>query len=167
MDLIGDYIKRWDEFRFETGALEALKTICEMGLEIILISNQAGVGDGVFSESSLWEIHDRMLGELKKKGIRIRDTQYCLHGKEAACECRKPETGLLKKAVEGIRYDPEKTFMIGDKVSDMEAGRRFGIKTILVRTGFGRDAEKELIGERKPDYVVEDLTEAVKILKKV
>ncbi len=165
VDPIGDYIKSWEEFRFEEGALEALKAISDKGWEIILVSNQAGVGDGIYPESTLWEIHDRMMNEFKKKGIRIRSAHYCLHGKTAGCRCRKPETGLFEEAVRGSHYDPQTTFFIGDKATDVEAGKRFGIKTILVRTGHGRHDESKLKGALKPDHVVDRLMDAVKILQ--
>lgn len=164
VDPIGDYIKSWEEFRFEKGALSALKKICDAGFEIFLISNQAGVGDGVFSEEALWDIHDKMLAELKKNGISIKAAFYCLHGKQAGCSCRKPEIGLFKKAVEGISYNPDKTFFVGDKASDVQAGKRFGLKTIFLRTGHGQFDEVKLKGEMKPDYVFDHLEQAVKVL---
>lgn len=164
VDPIGDYVKSWAEFRFEAGVLEALKAIRDLGFEIILISNQAGVGDGIFPESALWEVHRRMMQEFQKQGIPIRSTHYCLHGKDAGCRCRKPEIGLFKEAVQGLTYDPQKTFFIGDKATDMESGKRFGIRTIFVRTGHGRREEPKLRGPLAPDYRVERLSDAVKIL---
>ena len=164
VDKIGGYITSWEEFRFEKGALEALKTIGGLGLEIILISNQAGVGDGVYPESALWGIHAKMMKEFETKGIRIRSSHYCLHGKNAGCRCRKPETGLFKEAARGILYDPQKTYFIGDKATDVEAGKRFGIKTIFVRTGHGKPDEPKLTGPLKPDYLVNSLAVAAAIL---
>lgn len=163
VDPIGDYVKTWEDFHFEKGALEALKKISDLGLEIILISNQAGVGDGAYPESALWDIHCKMLEEFKKNGIMIRATHYCLHGKQAGCHCRKPETGLFEEAVKGLPYDPQKTYFIGDKATDVEAGKRFGIKTIFVRTGHGRCDEEKLTGKLKPDYIVNSLADTVKI----
>ena len=165
VDPIGDYVKTWEEFRFEPGALQALKRISALGLEIILISNQAGIGDGVYLESALWDIHRKMLAEFKKAGISIRSTHYCLHGKTAGCKCRKPETGLFQQAVQGIDFVPSQTYFVGDKATDVEAGKRFGIKTIFVRTGHGRFDEKKLTGKRKPDYIVNTLAEVVEILQ--
>ncbi len=166
VDPIGDYVKSWKEFQFEKGALEALKKISDAGFEIILISNQAGVGDGVYPESALWDIHQKMLSVFEKKNIRIRSTHYCLHGKQAGCACRKPETGLFRQAVEGIQYDPSETFFIGDKATDVEAGKRFGLHTIFVRTGHGRLDEPKLTGRFAPDRIVNDLSEAATVLIK-
>ncbi len=167
VDPIGDYVKSWKEFKFEKGALEALKKINDLGLEIILISNQAGIGDGVYPESALWEIHEKMMNEFRRHGIQIKSAHYCLHGKNAGCSCRKPETGLFKQAVEGISYDPEETYFIGDKATDIEAGKRFGLRTIFVRTGHGRLDEPKLGADLRPDYIVNHLQEAVEILAAV
>lgn len=164
VDPIGDYVKRWEEFKFEEDALKSLKAICDLDFEIVIISNQAGVGDGVYPEIELWNIHRHMLEVFEKNGIRIRDAYYCLHGKKAGCRCRKPRTGLLERAVEGVPFDRGRTFFIGDKASDMEAARRFGIRTIFVLKGHGKRDLPKLKGDLKPDHVVQNLSEAVPLL---
>lgn len=164
VDPIGDYVKSWDQFRFEKGALKALKKISDAGLGIILISNQAGVGDGVYPESALWDIHEKMMAEFSKEGIRILSSHYCLHGKSHGCKCRKPEIGLFREAVKGMAYDPQKTFFVGDKASDVEAGRRFGIRTIFVRTGHGRIDEPKLKGKLRPDHIADTILDASSLL---
>ena len=163
VDRIGEYITCWEDFHFEKGALAALKKINRLGFKIILISNQAGIGDGVYPETALWDIHEKMMGVFEEEDIVIRSSHFCLHGKEAGCSCRKPQTGLFEEAVKGLDYDPEKTFFIGDKVTDVEAGKRFGIKTIMVRTGHGKFDEAKL-GDLQPDYIVDSLQEAVRLL---
>ncbi len=164
VDPIGDYIKSWKDFRFETGALEGLKKLSDAGLGIIIISNQAGIGDGVYPESNLRDIHARMLKAFKEAGIQIKGSHYCLHGKNAGCKCRKPETGLFEAAVQGLSYDPRKTFFIGDKATDVEAGKRFGIRTLFVRTGHGAHDEPVLASRKLiPDFRAADLREAADI----
>ena len=160
VDLIGDYIKTWDEFRFEAGALEALRSLNDRGFKIVIISNQAGVGDGIFTEDALWEIHRRMVEELRENGITVSGTYYCLHGKDEGCKCRKPETGLFEQAVKDFKFDPRKTFFIGDKASDIEAGKRFGLRTIFVRTGHGKTNEALLKGDLIPDFIADHIGEA-------
>ena len=164
VDPIGDYIKRWEDFKFETGALEALRKISDAGLGIIIISNQAGVGDGVYPESALWDIHTKMMNVFKKEGISILASHFCLHGKQAGCKCRKPEIGLFTEAVKGLNVDLKKTYFIGDKATDMEAGRRFGVKTIFVRTGHGPYDEPLLKGKLVPNHIVNSLPEAAAIV---
>lgn len=164
VDPIGDYIKKWEDFIFEKGALQGLIEIRRKGYEIIIISNQAGIGDGVYPETELWNIHENMLKEFAKRRIEILAAHYCLHGKEHGCDCRKPKTGLFKKAVEGMRYEKEKTFMIGDKASDMEGAKKFGLKTIFVRTGHGKFDEAKLTDATRPDFIAENLLSAARFL---
>lgn len=157
-----DYVKEWDRFRFQEGVLEGLKRLTESGYKIILISNQAGVGDGRFPEKAHWEIHQKMLDVFQKEGIRLHASYYCLHGKEAGCGCRKPKTGLFQQATQnGLIFDRSKTYFIGDKVSDIEAGKNFGLRTILIRTGYGRQHEMVCQGSLEPAAVVDNFQEAV------
>src|SRR3990167_1897710 len=78
-DLIGDYIKRWEDFKFIPGSIEALRRLIKTGFELVIISNQAGVGDGEYPESALKEITAKMRSELNKNGIPIAGIYYCLH----------------------------------------------------------------------------------------
>ena len=161
-DVIGGYITRWEDFKFHDAVLAGLKRLTQAGYKIVLISNQAGVGDGVYSEKTLKQIHEKMLQVFKKEGIQLNGSYFCLHGKNAGCECRKPKTGLFVEAARnGILFDKSATFFIGDKVTDIEAGKSFGLRTILVRTGYGSDAESECRGPLAPDAVVENFQEAV------
>ena len=164
VDPIGDYVKSWKEFKFEKGALEALKKITDAGYQIILISNQAGIGDGIYTEAALWDIQKHMLEEFDKHGICIRSSYYCLHGKQAGCKCRKPEIGLFEKAAKELSFDRSKTFFIGDKATDVEAGKRFGLKTIMVLTGHGKEDVKTLKDNNRPDYITDSLSTAIPIL---
>ncbi len=161
------YVEFWEEFRFEEGVLDALKELTDQGFDIFIISNQAGVGDGVFTEAAMWDVHEKMVAELGRHGIRILGAQYCTHGKTETCDCRKPKTKLLERAVHGISFDKKKTFFVGDKISDLEAGKNFGVKTILVRTGYGRKAEQQLTEALRPDYIVNNLKKAVPFIVKL
>ncbi|HNX69419.1 MAG TPA: HAD family hydrolase [Candidatus Omnitrophota bacterium] len=160
------YVERWDEFKFEPTAIEALKSLTDHGFDIVIISNQAGVGDGVFSETAMWGVHERMVETLKNHGAFIYSAQYCTHGKNANCDCRKPKPGLLERAVAGLKFDKSKTFFVGDKLSDIEAGKNFGIKTILVRTGYGAKSEAKLTPDLRPDHIVENIGAAVPVILK-
>ncbi len=160
------YVETWKEFRFEKGALESLKTLTDKGFDIFIISNQAGVGDGIFSEAAMWQVHEKMVAAMAKRDIKIRGARYCTHAKKAKCDCRKPKTQLLEKAVMNLSFDKDKTFFVGDKLSDLEAGKNFGVKTILVRTGYGPKTEKELTKKLQPDHIVNDLRDAVPFILK-
>ncbi len=159
-DPIGDYIKRWEDFHFIPGTREALKELYDSGFDIVIVSNQAGIGDGVYPENALKKITAKMLSELKKNGIEIRGIYYCLHGKEANCDCRKPKTGLFQQASRDIPFKPSKTYFIGDKLSDVQAGKKFGLRTIFVLTGHGKNDRSRLKKEEWPEQIFPSLKEA-------
>ncbi|MBI4397748.1 MAG: HAD-IIIA family hydrolase [Candidatus Omnitrophica bacterium] len=163
-DPIGDYIKHWKHFRFLPGVIQALKHISQKGWQIILISNQAGIGDKKYSESSLKKITLNMLEELEASLVPIHSVFYCLHGKHHGCRCRKPKTRLFRLASKHLAYEKKKTFYIGDKATDVEAGKRFGLKTILVLTGHGKKDSALLKKGFHPNYIVPGLKEAASIV---
>ena len=160
------YVETWKEFRFEKGALDALKVLTDKGFDIFIISNQAGVGDGIFSEAAMWQVHEKMVAAMAKRDIKIRGARYCIHGKKKKCDCRKPKTQLLEKAVVNLVFDKQKTYFVGDKLSDLEAGRNFGVRTILVRTGYGKETEKKLPKNLQPEHIVDTLKDAVPFILK-
>lgn len=165
-DPIGDYIKDWKDFVFLPGVLKALKKLTAADYKIVIISNQAGIGDGVFSKTSLRDITKKMLARMAKAGIVIGGVFYCLHGKRAGCKCRKPEVGLFLKAAKRFKFNKKDTFFIGDKATDMLAGKRFGIRTAFVLTGHGKHDRKILDHGTKPDFITKDLLSAIqKIIK--
>ena len=159
-DPIGDYVKKWEDFRFIRGALEALKQLTDAGFDIVVMSNQAGVGDGEYSENALNEITTNMLDACKRHGIRIRRFYYCLHGKTAGCDCRKPKTGLLKQAAQDFSFDTRNTYFIGDKAADIQTGNTFGLRTILVLTGHGKTDKTHLDDTRRPEQILPSIVEA-------
>ncbi|OQA40762.1 MAG: D-glycero-beta-D-manno-heptose-1,7-bisphosphate 7-phosphatase [Candidatus Omnitrophica bacterium ADurb.Bin314] len=161
---IWKYVEYWHEFKFEPSAIKAMKSLTDAGFDIYIISNQAGVGDGIFTAEQLRDVHENMVAELAKHGVRIKGAHYCVHSRHANCACRKPKTGLLEKAVEGVTFDRGRTFFIGDKTGDIEAGKNFKVKTILVRTGYGAESEKKITKDLIPDHIVDDLGEAARVV---
>lgn len=159
-DKIGGYITRWEDFRWIPGSLEALARLSRAGFGIVLVSNQAGVGDGEFTQEELDRVNAGMLEVLGRSRVDVRGVYYCTHGVDAGCSCRKPETGLFERAWREVRFDRGATFFIGDKASDLAAGERFGMPTILVRTGYGEAARRELGGAARPAFVAANLAEA-------
>lgn len=157
---LGGYVTRPEDFRFEKGAVQTLKALSDRGFQIVIISNQAGIGDGVFSREQLDAVQRHMLDCLNKENVRIAGTYYCIHGKQAGCGCRKPKTGLFEQAAAEFYFNPQETYFIGDKAGDIQAGKSFGLKTVLVRTGYGREDESKLTGGLAPDYVVDSLGDA-------
>lgn len=159
-DLIGDYIKTWNDFRFIPGSIEALQKISQKGYGIIIISNQAGIGDGTYLEGALDDITNKMIHQLKENQIQVKGIYYCLHGKDAGCNCRKPKTGLFVQAARDIQFNPSETYFIGDKVTDVEAGKKFGLRTLFVLTGHGSIDQPKLVNGLKPEKIFPSLKEA-------
>jgi D-glycero-D-manno-heptose 1,7-bisphosphate phosphatase len=157
----GDYIKSWKEFEFLPGSIDAIKLLNKNGYEIFVISNQAGVARGLFSQEALNEITANMLKEIEAKGGKIRWISYCTHASDAGCDCRKPNTGQIKKATKGLGIDFKNMYFIGDSRLDMGAGKNMGCKTILLLTG-KETAEDSKTWQHKPDFVKDNLMEAVK-----
>jgi len=156
----GDYVKSWQEFDFLPGAIEAVKLLNKNSYEIFVISNQAGVAKGLYSQGSLDEITVNMIKEIEAKGGKIRMVSYCTHASDAGCDCRKPNTGQIKKATKGLDIDFKKTYFIGDSRLDVGAGKNMGCKTILLLTG-KEDPIEAKRWQHKPDFIKKDLMEAV------
>jgi len=133
-----DYVKKWDEFEFLPGAIEAMKILSENDYEIYIISNQAGIARGMMTKGDLEDIHQNMKKKLAKHNIKIKEIYYCPHGWDDGCECRKPKPGMFFQAAREHNLDLSKTIFIGDDERDGEAGEAAGIKTILVtpKNGF-------------------------------
>ncbi|MDD5135998.1 MAG: HAD family hydrolase [Candidatus Omnitrophica bacterium] len=159
------YVTNREDFHFLPGAKEALRLLNDNGYDIIIISNQGGVSKKFFSESALNEVTGKMLDELKEAGVRIEKVYYCVHQDSDNCDCRKPKTGLFRQAEEELGITAKGHYFIGDGKMDVEAGRRAGLKTVLVLSG---KASLEAIDawETKPDHIVGDLMEAVEAIVK-
>lgn len=127
-----DYIKHWGEFEFLPGAPEAIRALAEQGHEIIIITNQAGIGRGRMTAGAVEEIHQNMLKELEKKEARIKAVYVCPHTPEENCPCRKPKPGMLLQAAREHHIDLSQSFFLGDDEKDILAGRAAGCKTIKI-----------------------------------
>jgi D-glycero-D-manno-heptose 1,7-bisphosphate phosphatase len=167
------YVNHLDRFRLLPRTGEAIRLLNQNEIKVIVVTNQSGVARGYFPESLVHLIHWRMEDHLRKEGAHLDGIYYCPHHPDAGeppyrqkCRCRKPETGLIEEAVKDLGIDCSKSYMIGDRGADVEFGRRIGAKTILVLTGYGK-GEWEYFRDQwksKPDYVAQDLFEAVQWL---
>lgn len=129
----GDYVKRWNEFKFLPGSIEAIKLLNQSGYKIFVISNQAGIARGEMRKKDLDLIHKNMKKELKKNGAKINGIYYCPHGWDGGCHCRKPKPGMLYQASKEHLFDLTKTVFIGDDIRDKQAGDDAGCRTILLK----------------------------------
>ena len=143
-------------------AIEGLQQLRNLGLGIIVVTNQSGVGRGLISCESLEMIHDRMTSLLRDAGCDIDGVYICPHLPEDGCVCRKPKTALVLSAAGELGFEPSRSFVIGDKACDIQLGEAVGATTILVLTGYGaRTVSDEAI---RPDFVARDLKEAAEYI---
>ena len=119
------------DVRLLDGAADALVQLRNAGFRLVLVSNQAGIGRGLITEAEARSVHERFVAELARRGARLDDARYCPHAPDAGCDCRKPAPGMLLAAAGDLGLDLEASFMIGDKATDVEAGRRAGCRTVL------------------------------------
>jgi D-glycero-D-manno-heptose 1,7-bisphosphate phosphatase len=130
--IISGYVTCCQKFVFLPGALEALRLLNERNYQVIVVSNQAGVGKGQMSAADLDEVTLRFIAEVEAHGGRILSVYYCTHRVEDGCECRKPKPGLLRRAQAEHHFDFERTFLVGDAESDLLAAHVAGCPSIMV-----------------------------------
>ncbi|MCP4650068.1 MAG: HAD family hydrolase [PVC group bacterium] len=157
----GQYVSSWEGFEFLPRSLEAIRRLSESGLEINIVSNQAGVAKGIYTKAELDRITRNMLTKIEEAGGQIKAVYYCLHRDEDNCNCRKPKTGLYEQAIAGRKIDKEKVIVIGDSERDIVAGKKLGYRTILVLSGNTKNREAVDNFEVKPDSIALDLLDAV------
>ena len=159
----GDYLDEPARLQFLPGAAEGLRRLHERGHPLIVVSNQSGVGRGLFSLARLREINQRFLHMVEEAGAKIDGLYFCPHRPEDNCACRKPGTQLVLEAAAALGFVPARSVVIGDKGSDVELGRRLQALTMLVSaTGRASDGQGPA-----PDYIVHDLREAAAIIEKL
>ena len=164
------YLYRPEDFKFLPGVPEALKMLTDSGYKLVVVTNQAGVARGYYSEADVVKLHGYVNELLKPYGTGIHGFYYCPHHPEhgkgrykTVCGCRKPGIGLFEQAEKDFSVDKSASYMIGDKLLDTEAGQRFGVTSILVGTGYGAELHKEQQekGEKPSyDHYAEDLSQA-------
>ena len=159
------YVTSQKEFRFLPNAKKAIALLYKNGFRLFVISNQAGVGKGLYSQQTLDKITANMLSEIKKQDGAIERVYYCTHRSEENCPCRKPKAGLIKKALKGYSIEIRKSYFIGDTIRDVNTAKAAGCKSILLLCG------KEKLSncknwESKPDLVFKSLLEAAHFIIK-
>jgi D-glycero-D-manno-heptose 1,7-bisphosphate phosphatase len=163
------YLNSVHQMRLIPRSAEAIRRLNEHGFKVVVITNQSGVARGLILEQNLNDIHTEMIRQLREEGASLDGIYYCPHHPTEGnppylqeCTCRKPATGLLKKAAADLNLDLSSSYMVGDHFSDIECGRRVGAKTVLLLTGHGRQAlERQGEWPSQPDYLAADLYEAV------
>ncbi|MFH1217937.1 MAG: D-glycero-beta-D-manno-heptose 1,7-bisphosphate 7-phosphatase [Pseudomonadota bacterium] len=164
------YINHISRFHLIPGAAEAISRLNGEGIPVVVVTNQSGLARGYFPESLLDAVHRKMEQELAAENAHVDGIYICPHHPEAkeekfrlACDCRKPRNGLFLRAAIDLDIDLARSYVVGDRWSDLKAAARCGAKGILVLTGYGR-GDLDYIGpqqEIQPHFVAEDLQEAV------
>jgi D-glycero-D-manno-heptose 1,7-bisphosphate phosphatase len=122
---------------FLDGALDALRRLREGGFALVVVSNQSGIARGLIAADDAEAVHRRFVHALADEGLALDDVRYCPHGPDDACTCRKPLPGLIVGAADALGLDLDRSFMVGDKADDVEAGRRAGCHTIQLGSANG------------------------------
>lgn len=165
------YVNHISRFKLLENTAAAVKLLNEAGVLAIVATNQAGVARGYFEEPMINKVHEKLKNELAKSGASVDAIYYCPHhpsaGKppyRAECNCRKPKPGMILKAREDFDIDLSRSYMVGDKISDVEFGQKLGLKSVMVMTGYGIGEYEHQHQDWKtaPDFMADDLLGAVK-----
>lgn len=163
------YIRELENLRLMPGAGPAIRALNERGVPVILATNQSGPARGYYPETWVHALHERLVALLAAEGAHLDDLFYCPHLPDGTvpeytqdCRCRKPEPGMLEEAAAKHGIDLARSYMIGDKATDVEVGQRVGARTVLLRSGYG---EQVLDGTYQwtveADHVADTLVEAI------
>jgi D-glycero-D-manno-heptose 1,7-bisphosphate phosphatase len=165
------YVNHPSRFRLFPYSSEAIRILNDAGWLAIVITNQAGVARGYFSEDVIHKIHDQLTRDLQNESAKIDAIYYCAHHPSVGdppyrldCDCRKPKPGLIQQAASDFEIDLEASWMAGDRYSDVELAHNAGLRSAFVLSGYGRgewEYQRQAWAHR-PDLVCENLLEAVK-----
>ena len=159
-----DHLVHPEQLELLPGAAEGLRSLHQAGHLLVVVTNQSAIGRGWLDRHRLDEIHRRLSDMLGAEGVKIAAWYHCPHGPDDGCSCRKPASGLFERGRLELGISLNHAWMVGDRLSDLQAARAVGARTILVATGYGR-REYRLPEQRGyTDYYVESLIEAARII---
>ena len=158
-----NYVRNWSHVRFYKRSLDAISKLSATSYKIVLVTNQSAVGRGLISISTANDINRKIVDQIKKSGGRIDGVFMCPHQPDDMCFCRKPQPGLLFEAAKALSIDLKRSVLIGDAISDLQAGQNAGVaRTILVLTGRGRKQLKRVPVDHLQSFdVFQSLSHAV------
>lgn len=138
------FIKSPEEWIPIKGSLEAIARLSQAGYEVVIITNQSGVGRGLFSADMLTQIHVRMIDYVHQHGGKIQSVLFCPHHPDDDCQCRKPLAGLYRELSDRLNINFSGVYSVGDSIRDLLAAQKAGAKPVLVKTGNGRKSLKTI-----------------------
>lgn len=153
------YLGDPDKLVLIPGSAYALKRLKEAGFKLIVVSNQSGAERGFFTVEDVEKVNQRLIELLSKEGVFLDAIYYC---PRLDCDCRKPNTGMIKKAQKEHKVDPRTSYVIGDKVTDMKLAKNAGAVGIMVMTGFGSAEKNRIEADFAPAYYAHDIGDAVR-----
>ncbi len=156
------YLSHSDQVELLPGVLQGLSQIRALGLRLVVVTNQSGIGRGYFSSQDLDEVHDRLHTLLAQGGVELDGLYHCPHTPEDGCSCRKPNTYMIEQAGKDLGFDPKDAVVVGDKPCDIQLGKNVGAVTALVRSGYG--ARRTTMAECEPDLIIDSIADLAEIL---
>lgn len=164
------YVHDSDHFQFIAGVIEALQKLKQMGFSLVLVTNQSGIARGLFTEQQFIRLTEWMDWSLADKGVDLDGIYYCPHHPDGVievfrqgCDCRKPQPGMLLSAQRHLHIDMPASYIVGDKIEDLMAGKAAGVgNKVLVRSGNPVTIEAEAVA----DIILNSLAELPKLLEK-
>lgn len=162
-----NYLKSPEQVKLYSYSAESVNKLRKAGFKIIIVTNQSGIGRGMFGEKDLKKVNKRFTDLLKEQGAKIDALYYCPHIDEDKCDCRKPNTGMVLKAAKEHNIDLEKSYTVGDSVRDYILGYKSGGKGVLVLTGHGKKQQTKIKEQKiKPLAVCRTLEQAANLIIK-
>ncbi|PLY06745.1 MAG: D-glycero-beta-D-manno-heptose-1,7-bisphosphate 7-phosphatase [Arcobacter sp.] len=156
-----DYLYKIEDFEFVDGLFQSLKYLQELGYKLFIITNQSGIARKYYTIDDFNQLTSWMLNEFEKNGIKISQVELCPHGPDDNCSCRKPKTAMIENILKNFPLDLEKSWLIGDKSSDIKCARNSNIKnTIQVKSGHSFDETKS-----EADYICNSIKDIKEIIK--
>ncbi len=172
------YLDHADKLRIIPAAFEAIRLINQSGMKAVVVSNQAGIAKGFFTEKFVRKTNEQIQSALLERGAFIDRFYFCPHHPtdgidpyRRICDCRKPEPGLLHQAAGDLDIDLARSYMIGDRYRDIETAHRVGVKGVLVLTGYGQDLMQDAGPDEaneinRPDHIAQNILDAVQWIMK-
>lgn len=161
------YLNRLDRLAFYPWTIDAIRVLNDAGFLVVVVTNQAGVAQGYYDEAFVRETHAFIDAKVRAGRARIDGYYYCPHHPTArleayrrACDCRKPSPGMIRQAADDLAIDVARSYVIGDRWGDVDLGAAAGMRSVLLRTGYGQAEDVRPAGAAVPDHVADNLAGA-------